>query len=167
MVTLLAGLELARNELLLFAGVGLLIGGLDDLALDCLFIGRKLWRDLTVYTRFPRMTARDLPPPGADLPPPGAAGPIAIFVPAWDEVAVIGPMLRRCLALWAREDMRIFVGLYPNDPASAAAVAEAIQESGEGRVIVVVNPAAGTDDQGRLPQSALGRAQALGTGAGA
>ncbi len=136
MVTLLAGLALARNELLLFAGVGLLIGGLDDLVLDALFVCRKLWRDLTVYRRFPRMTARD-------LPPPGAAGPIAIFVPAWDEAAVIGPMLRRCLSLWAREDMRIFIGLYPNDPASAAAVADAIQESGEDRVIVVVNPRPG------------------------
>jgi len=136
METLFAGLELARNELLLFAGVGLLIGGLDDLVLDGLFVFRKLWRDMTVYTRHPRMTARD-------LPPPGAAGPIAIFIPAWDEAAVIGPMLRRSLALWAREDMQIFIGLYPNDPATAAAVADAVGEHGADRVTIVVNPLPG------------------------
>ncbi len=129
---LLAGLELARNELLLFAGVGLLLGGLDDLALDLLYIARKLWRDVTVYTRHPRMTARD-------LPPPGAAGPIAIFVPAWDEANVIGPMLRRCLALWAREDLHIFVGVYPNDPATARAVVDAIPQGQEARVSLVVH----------------------------
>ncbi len=76
MVALVAGLGLARNELLLFAGVGLLLGGLDDLLVDLLYLLRKVWRDLTVYTRFARMSARD-------LPLPGAAGPIAVFVPAW------------------------------------------------------------------------------------
>lgn len=132
LVALLAGLELVRNELLLFAGVGLLLGGIDDLALDLIYIARKLWRDLAIYTRHPRMTARD-------LPPPGGAGPIALFVPAWDEAAVIGPMLRRCLTLWAREDLHIFVGVYPNDPATAHAVAEAIPEGQEDRVSLVVH----------------------------
>ena len=103
MVTLLAGLGFARNELLLFAGVGLLLGGLDDVLLDLLYFVRRLWRELTVYRRFPRMTAKD-------LPLPGMAGPIAVFVPAWQESAVIGQMLRRCLSLWAKEDIRIFVG---------------------------------------------------------
>jgi adsorption protein B len=132
MVTLLAGLGLARNELLLFAGVGLLIGGLEDIALDILYVLRKLWRDLTVYTRFSRMTARD-------LPPPGIAGPIAVFVPAWEEAGVIGPMLRRCLSLWAREDLRIFVGVYPNDPDTMRAVASVMAEAGGDKVELVTN----------------------------
>ncbi|MBO9581022.1 MAG: glycosyl transferase family protein [Sphingobium sp.] len=132
MVTLLAGLGFARNELLLFAGVGLLLGGLDDVLLDLLYAMRRLWRDLTVYRRFPRMTAKD-------LPPPGVAGPIAVFVPAWQESAVIGQMLRRCLSLWANEDMRIFVGAYPNDPDTMKVVTEVIERQGEGKVQIVLN----------------------------
>jgi len=131
MVVLLACLEMARNELLLFAGVGLLIGGLDELVLDLLFLARRLWRNLTVYTRYARMTA-------ADLPPPGSAGPIAIFVPAWDEAEVIGPMLRRCLSLWQDEDICLFVGVYPNDPATADAIAGAVGEAAD-RVMVVTH----------------------------
>ncbi len=133
METLLAALALARNELLLFAGVGLLIGGLDDLAVDLLYAARRLWRKLTVYTRIPRMTARD-------LPPPGAAGPMAIFVPAWDEAAVIGPMLRRCLTLWAREDMQIFLGVYPNDRATIDAALAAVTGQDRARLTIVVHP---------------------------
>ena len=129
---LLALLELARNELLLFAGIGLLIGGLDDLLVDLIYGLRRLWRRITVYMRFPRMTARD-------LPPSGSAGPIAIFIPAWDESAVIGHMLRRSLALWAREDVQIFLGAYPNDPATVAAAETAIADEHRGKVTIVVN----------------------------
>jgi len=132
---LFALLDLLRNELLLFAGIGLLIGGLDDLLLDLLYGARWLWRRCTVYARFPRMTARD-------LPPPGAAGPFAIFIPAWDESAVIGPMLRRCLDLWRHEDMQIFVGTYPNDRATIDAAVAAVGDRAD-KVTIVVNPRPG------------------------
>jgi len=52
---------------------------------------------------------------------------LAVFVPAWDEARVIGPMLGAALARLEHPDYRIYVGLYPNDPATveaAAAVAE-------------------------------------------
>ena len=110
-----SALELLRNELLLFAAVGLLIGGIDDLLIDLIYIVRRCWRSLTVYSRIPRMNARS-------LPPPGAAGPIAVFVPAWDEAAVIEPMLRGCLAKWKGEQVRIFVGVYLNDRPTIEAV---------------------------------------------
>lgn len=132
MVTLLAGLGLARNELLLFAGIGLLIGGLDDLLLDLLYFARRLWRSLTIYTRFPRMTA-------ADLPAPGVVGPIAVFVPAWRESAVIGSMLRRCLSVWKDERLRVFVGAYPNDPDTIQAVAQVIADLSDSKVQLVVH----------------------------
>jgi len=141
MVTLMAGLGLARNELLLFAGVGLLLGGLDDLLLDLLYLLRKVWRDLTVYTRFPRMSARD-------LPEPGAAGPIAVFVPAWQESAVIGPMLRRCLSLWAKEDVRIFVGVYPNDPDTVRVVAGVAEGEGHNKIQLVTHSRPGPTTKG-------------------
>jgi adsorption protein B len=132
----LAALELLRNELLLFAAIGLLIGGIDDLFVDLVYGLRRLWRSLAIYSRIPRMTSRD-------LPPPGAAGPIAVFVPAWDEASVLGPMLHGCLDKWAQEDVQIFVGVYPNDPATVDALVEFVAERGFGRVNMVVNHRSG------------------------
>ena len=50
-------------------------------------------------------------------------GFIAIFVPAWDESAVIASMLKATLSRLDYDDYRIFVGYYRNDPATAAAIA--------------------------------------------
>lgn len=94
---------------MLFAAVGFILGGSDDLAIDLLYIGRTIWRRLTVYTRYRPMTTATLP--AAALP-----GRLAIFIPAWQEANVIGPMLRAALARWGVGDYRIFVGCYPNDP---------------------------------------------------
>src|SRR5689334_4621398 len=74
----------ATHELALFAAVGLAIGGLDDLLVDLIFIVRTAWRRATVYRRHPRANAVAL---GAD-----GGGPIAVFVPAWQEARVIGAM---------------------------------------------------------------------------
>jgi len=128
----ITALELLRNELLLFAAIGLLIGGLDDLLLDLIYAVRRVWRSLTIYSRIPRMTAHD-------LPPAGSAGPIAVFVPAWDEAGVIGPMLRGCLAKWREDDVQIFVGAYPNDRATIDVLVDVIAEHGVGRITLVIN----------------------------
>jgi len=127
-----AALEALRNELLLFAAIGLLIGGLDDLVVDLIYGARRVWRSLTVYSRMPRMTARE-------LPPPGAAGPIAVFVPAWDEAPVLGAMLNNCLDKWAGDDVHIFVGVYPNDAGTIDVLVDLIAERGFDRVTMVVN----------------------------
>jgi adsorption protein B len=132
----LAALELLRNELLLFAGFGLLIGGLDDLLVDIVYGIRRFWRSLTIYSRIRRMTARD-------LPPPGAAGPIAVFVPAWDEAEVIGLMLSGCLDKWQGENVHIFVGVYHNDKPTIAALREVIDRYGPERISPVINPLPG------------------------
>ncbi len=108
-------LAATSRELTLFAAIGLLIGGIDDLLIDLLWIGRTLRRRLTIYRRYPRMTAQSLPPP--DHP-----GRFAIFVAAWKEEAVIGDMLRGALATLEHADYRIYVGTYPNDPETSAAV---------------------------------------------
>jgi adsorption protein B len=131
---LAAGLQMAHRELLLFAVVGLAIGGIDDLLMDLLFLGRKCWRDVAIYARFPRMTT-------ATLPASPASGPIAIFIPAWREAEVIGPMLRHALGRWRTGDYRIFVGVYPNDADTIDAVAAVAQ--GQERIIVAVNPRPG------------------------
>lgn len=124
-----------RGELLLFAGVGLLIGGLDDLLLDLLYGVRRVWRGMTVYRRYPRMTIDT-------LPAPARRGTMAVLVPAWDEGAVIGQMLRNCLKQWADDPhVHIFVGIYPNDRATRDAVM-AVAELSD-RISVVVNAGAG------------------------
>src|SRR5687767_5662488 len=101
-------LPLVAGELALFAAVGFLLFAVDDLAVDLIYFVRRGWRSLTVYRRFPRSTAER-------LPPPERPGRIAVFVPAWDESAVIAPMLRSTLARLRHDDYRIFVGHYRFD----------------------------------------------------
>ena len=103
------------SELALFAAAGFLLFALDDLAVDILYFGRRLWRAITVYSRYPRAYADRL---GS----PNRPGRMALFVPAWDEGPVVADMVRSTLERWGDRDYRIFVGHYPNDPATAAAV---------------------------------------------
>ena len=103
-------------ELALFAAAGGLLFALDDLLVDLIYFVRRIWRGLTVYSRYPRSFA-------ASLPPPGRPGRLALFIPAWDESAVIEDMLNATLARFDHDDYRLYVGFYRNDPATAAAIA--------------------------------------------
>lgn len=117
------------GELFLFAAIGLLIGGLDDLLLDCCFIVRRLaGRRSDQYLL-------------AELPTPRRPGRLVIFVAAWDEAAVIGGMLATALARLDHPDYRLYCGVYPNDPATIAA-AEAVAR-GDRRVRLVIGPRPG------------------------
>ncbi|WP_375196356.1 glycosyl transferase family protein [Sphingobium sp.] len=123
-----------QHEVLLFAVVGLAIGGVDDFIIDILFLCRRWWRSLTVYSRHQRMTT-------ATLPASAKPGRIAIFIPAWRESDVIGPMLRNALANWGHQDYRIFVGVYPNDRATIDVVSQlAVTDE---RLILCLNDKAG------------------------
>lgn len=119
-------------ELALFAGVGFLLFAINDLAVDLIYFGRRMWRAATVYSRFPRAFASEL-----TSGRPG--GFIVIFIPAWDESAVIASMLKATLKRVEHDDYRIFVGHYRNDPATAAAIASVDDE----RVEPVAVPADG------------------------
>ncbi|WP_443970291.1 glycosyl transferase family protein [Sphingobium sp. CR28] len=129
---MLTVLAFVRDELLLFAAVGLLAGGLDDLCVDLIYIVRRLWRRIAIYSRFPKMTTEG-------LPPVGSIGPVAVFVPAWDESAVIGQMVRGCMKAWGGEDVHLFIGVYPNDKPTIAAIAQALSEGWSDHVTVVIN----------------------------
>ncbi|MGK6322862.1 glycosyl transferase family protein [Sphingomonas sp. DT-51] len=98
-------IDRALAEVALFAAATLLLLALDDLLLDAVA--------LLVARRDRRLS--DLPPS-----PPLR---FALFVPAWREERVIGAMLRATLARCHHADYRLYVGCYPNDPATRAAVA--------------------------------------------
>lgn len=103
-----------RDELLLFSAIGFALGGIDDLLVDVVWIMRRIWRRLTVYSVHPRATA-------AALPPSRTPGDIAVFIPAWREEAVICAMLQRCISQWGDMGYRLYVGCYANDAATVAA----------------------------------------------
>ena len=115
MPALIAAWQALLGELLLVTAVGIAISSLDDLFIDFVYFTRILWRRITVYSRHPRARVESLRQ--AD---PAA---IAIIVPAWDEAIVIGAMLRNLTTRLDYPRYRVFVGIYPNDPAGKLAVA--------------------------------------------
>jgi len=119
-------MAVVARELTLFAAAGLLIGGLDDLLVDLLYLARRLARRSAT------------PIHSHALPPPLEPGRMIVFIPAWDEAAVIGAMLSAALARFRHPDYRLYVGLYPNDPATIAAAADVAQH--DERVRLVIGP---------------------------
>ena len=103
-------------ELALFAGVGFLLFGLNDLVVDLIYLTRRFWRSTSTYKRYRRAYASYY----VFNKNPGF---IAVFVPAWDESAVIAAMLKSTLKRLDYPNYRIFVGYYRNDPSTAAAIA--------------------------------------------
>lgn len=125
--TFVAGI--VAHELLLFAAIFFLIGGIDDLLIDLIWIARAFYRRLFVFTRHRRTNLATLPP--------AKPGWIAVFVPAWQEAEVIGQMLRTALSRFDHPAYRLYVGVYPNDHETMQIVgAVAAQDD---RVCMVVN----------------------------
>lgn len=125
----LEALLLAERELLLFAGFWIAVGLIDELAIDLSW----LWLKLTGRAR------TGVLPPGYGAAP--LAGPLAVFIPAYAESAVIGVTIRHLLQAWPQAALRLYVGCYRNDPATiAAAVAAA---AGDPRLRLVLVDAAG------------------------
>ena len=117
-----------QRELMLFAAIGFAIGGIDELIVDGIWVARTLWRRAFVFTRHKRVTVETL----AFAKAPGT---LAIFIGAWDESAVIAPMLRHLICAFGAASYHVFVGCYPNDPATIAA----IEALGADKVSIVVN----------------------------
>ncbi|TPG15764.1 glycosyl transferase family protein [Sphingomonas oligophenolica] len=130
---------------MLFAATGLLIGGFDDLLVDLFYLFYRVRRRGMSRLRL------------EELVPSNRVGRLAIFVPAWDEAAVIGGMIDSALARLDHDDYRLYVGVYPNDPATIDAVAD-IAES-DPRVRLVIGDADGpttkADNLNRLWAAAI------------
>jgi adsorption protein B len=124
--TILFVIDGVARETMLFAAIGFLIGGIDDLLIDLAYgIAR-------IRARLRGEVPRSL----------GAVPlPLALFIPAWEEAAVIGAMLRATLTRYREVDYRIYVGTYPNDAATIAAVAEVA--ASDPRVRLVIGPTPG------------------------
>lgn len=114
-LALAAGWHVATRELLGIAALGIAVSTLDDFVVDLAYFGRAAWRHGFIYRRHRRAAARDLPWT--------ERGWMAIIVPARDEAAVIGAMLRDMTGRLDYPRFRVFVGVYPNDPATAAEIA--------------------------------------------
>jgi adsorption protein B len=104
-------LVLLEHELLLFAGVFFLIGALDELAVDLIW----LWLRATGRAKTGLL-------PAADGCPAPLAGPAAVFIAAWREAAVIGATVQHALSAWPHGELWLYVGTYRNDPFTAQAV---------------------------------------------
>ncbi|HVF83669.1 MAG TPA: glycosyltransferase [Sphingomicrobium sp.] len=126
-----AVLERIASELALFAAVGFLLSALDDLLVDAIYFARKARQAISRRGQ-PIRDARD-------LPKPSKSGWMVVLVPAWDEAAVIAPMLRSTLERLNHRDFTLLVGHYRNDPATAAAIVTV----DDPRVVAVQVPASG------------------------
>jgi adsorption protein B len=124
--------ETAQRELLLFSAIWLLIGAIDDLCVDAIWAGRRLYRKIAFYWHRPPMRVDE-------LPAKSGPGLMAVLIPAWGEAAVIGAMLRNCTRSWADSgcDHRLYVGCYPNDPQTSAAVIRAAKHNPVIRLVLV------------------------------
>lgn len=126
MLATVGAIDAILHETMLFAAIGFLIGGVDDLLVDLIFIGRAI-----VY-RIRAIPARTM----ADFPVTQCSGRMAVFVPAWDESAVIGAMLRTTLARFDHPDWQLYVGAYPNDKATIGAIGEVAKHDTRVRLII-------------------------------
>lgn len=122
---ILFAIDGVAREAMLFAAIGFLVGGIDDLLIDIVYAGAWL-----------RARLRGERPRALDVAPI----PIAIFIPAWDEAAVIGAMLRATLTRYDYADYRLYVGAYPNDPATIAEVAEVAAQDSRVRLVLTADP---------------------------
>lgn len=131
----LALIDVIAAELLLFAGVWFVIGALDDLAVDGVWAWQRFVRRADATSALPTVSAQ---PHDDRLRSPDMPPRHAIFIPAWDEADVIGEMVAHCLHRWPGRQYRLYIGVYPNDPATGFAALRGAR--GDNRVVIVPLP---------------------------
>lgn len=127
---LLAGLLIIAKGLMVTVGIIFLISGIDDLFVDLVFVIRSIYRKYAIASKYPRLTERQL-----------YAKPeqrVAVMIPAWDEAAVIRPMLENTIRTIQYSNFTIFVGTYRNDLATQSEVDAVCARHPE--VVKVVTP---------------------------
>ncbi|MCJ2183243.1 glycosyl transferase family protein [Novosphingobium sp. 1949] len=125
----MAWLELIERELLLFSAFWFAIGALDDMAVDAVWVGLKLFsraKEGGISNREARAALQ---------------GQAAVLIAAWQEEQVIGHTIRHALSAWPQQDYTLYIGCYGNDPATVSAAMSAA--AGDPRVRVVIHGNAG------------------------
>ncbi len=123
-------LALAEHELLLFAGFFFLLGAIDELSMDFAWF----WLRLRGLAETPVISRQN-------IHYRRLSGRAAVLVPAWQEAKVIADTLTHALTVWPQDDLRIYVGVYRNDPETLEAAARGAQ--GDPRVRIVVHDSDG------------------------
>ncbi|WP_106640568.1 glycosyl transferase family protein [Allosphingosinicella vermicomposti] len=118
------------REAAMFAAAGYLVLGVNELAIDVIWIKVKVsaWRQPATTT-------------DAETPDHSAASspPLAVFIPAWQEGNIIRDMLRATLKAADYPNFRLYVGCYPNDPGTI----EAVKSVPDPRIRLVIGPRPG------------------------
>ncbi|GAB2911901.1 glycosyl transferase family protein [Rheinheimera gaetbuli] len=99
--------------------VMLLFFAIDDAFIDVYYWLRHLWRGLTIYRKRSLFDEKQLYIYKEQ--------PLAIMIPAWQEVGVVGKMAELAASELDYENYQIFVGTYPNDPGTQHDVDEVCQ----------------------------------------
>lgn len=97
---------------IVFLGVAFIfvISGIDEFFIDLCYFARETYRRLFITNHYKRLTEEQL------LAKPEQS--IAIMIPCWDESTVIRRMLENTIKTVNYSNYTIFVGTYPNDPAT-------------------------------------------------
>lgn len=116
-------------ELMLFASCIFVAFGFDDLLVDGFWLAG-------IGKRHEASFADDTP----------VNRQFVVAIAAWRESAVIGQMLAALGQRWPQSDLRIVVGVYPNDLSTMLAVARAA--SIDARITMAINPRKGPTTKG-------------------
>ena len=122
--TVVEWLQLVERELLLFALFWFIVGMVDEMALDTIWLGLRI----TGRARTPRRPASSAPIP--------LAGAVAVLIPAWREDAVIGATIAHMLGAWPQRDYRLYIGCYRNDAATISAAMAAAGADARVRLVI-------------------------------
>lgn len=125
---IIVSIDFLVREFALFAAFWLLLGAIDDVAVDI------------IYFRFFAPWRRKDNAAIADEPSSQMPKSFALFIPVWQEQAVIANTLRNIAAQWQNADLRIYVGCYPNDGNTIRAV---MQAASDPRLRIVINSVPG------------------------
>jgi adsorption protein B len=130
---LLPALLIGAGEAALLAAAGFFLLGLNEFVIDFIWMAAKVkaWFERGEDVRADATGLLDQPVPSEPR--------LAVFVPAWQEGDVIGAMLRHTFDTFLYGNYRIYVGCYPNDPETIAAVS-AVNDA---RLRLVVGPRPG------------------------
>ncbi len=119
-------LALAEYELLLFAGFFFLLGAIDELAVDAVWLWLRASGRIAT-----RSIARD------DLRHRELSGRVAVLIPAWQESRVIGHTLGHALKAWPQTNIAFYIGCYRNDPGTLHAAIAATGSDPRVRLVVL------------------------------